>query len=30
MVPKGGPCPQPNPYLNTPPDCPTPAAVTCN
>lgn len=32
MVPKGGPCPQPNPYAagNTAPTCPTPASVSCN
>ena len=31
MVPKGGPCPQPDPYKEgNPPACPTPASVSCN
>ena len=32
MLPKGGPCPQPNPYAtgNTPPSCATPPAANCN
>jgi len=31
MVPKGGPCPQPNPYApgNTAHTCPAPTSVTC-